>query len=93
VPEILKNLGLDVYALTDADTDEPRTFTTNSGYWVALAGHIHAGFGSPPFAALLAELDGRGLRKLSSKPAAFPPRSGAFSSTPGAANSRSTTSI
>jgi hypothetical protein len=69
VPDILKNLGLDVYALTDADTNEARTFTTYSGYWAALAEHIDTDFGGPPFDALLTELEGRGLRKLSSKPA------------------------
>lgn len=64
---------LDVYALTDADSDEARTFTTYSGYWLALADHIAEEHGSPPFDGLLIELESRGLRKLSSKPASCDP--------------------
>lgn len=67
---MLKSLGLDVYALTDSDTDEARTFTTYSGYWAALAEHVDTDFGNPSFDTLLEELDGRGLTRLASKPAA-----------------------
>lgn len=70
MPDILKSLGLDVYALTDADTDEARTFTTYAGYWVALVEHVEQEFGMFPYPELLAELERRGLTKLVSKQAA-----------------------
>jgi len=68
VPDILRSLGLDVYALTDADSDEARAFTTYLGYWVSLAEHITELYGDPPFEALFAGLRAGGLARLSSKP-------------------------
>lgn len=70
MPDILKSLGLDVYAFTDADTGEAKAFTTYLGYWVSLAEHIEQLYGDPPFAALYADLQSRGLAKLSGKPLA-----------------------
>jgi hypothetical protein len=70
VPDILKSLGLDVYALTDADTDEARTFTTYSGYWLALVEYIDHEFGLFPYPQLLVELERRGVQRLASKQAA-----------------------
>jgi hypothetical protein len=70
MPDILKSLGLDVYAFTDADTDEAHTFTTYSGYWSALMEHIEQEFGLFPYPNLLVELEARGLTKLASKRAA-----------------------
>jgi hypothetical protein len=60
--------GFDVFALTDADTDEARTFTTYSGYWLALVEHVEHQFGMFPYPKLLAELNARGLTSLASKP-------------------------
>jgi hypothetical protein len=71
VPDPLKSLSLDVYAITDADTDEARTFTTYSGYWIALAEHIHHEYGQFPYPGLLDQLGGRGLSKLASKHAPY----------------------
>lgn len=70
MPDILKSLGLDVYAFTDSDTDEAKAFTTYLGYWVSLAAQIEQLYGEPPFATLLGELENRGLAKLSGKPLA-----------------------
>jgi hypothetical protein len=70
MPDLLKSLGLDVYALTDSDTDEARTFTTYSGYWLALVEHVEKQFGMFPYPELLAELERRGVRALASKQAA-----------------------
>jgi hypothetical protein len=67
MPDVLESLGLDVYALTDADTDEARTFTTYSGYWLALVEHLEQEFGMFPYPELLAELERRGVIKLASK--------------------------
>jgi len=69
MPDLLKSLGLDVYALTDSDTDEAHTFTTYSGYWTALMEHVHEEFGMFPYPNLLSDLQARGLSKLASKPA------------------------
>jgi hypothetical protein len=70
MPDLLKSLGLDVYALTDSDTDEARTFTTYSGYWLALVEHVEREFGMFPYPDLLAELERRSLTNLASKQAA-----------------------
>ena len=51
MPDILKSLGLDVYAFTDSDTDEAHTFTTYSGYWLALMEHVEHEFGTFPYPA------------------------------------------
>lgn len=59
---------MDVYTLIDSDTDEARAFTTYRGYWMALAEHVESGYGDPPFAVLLAELEARGLRRLGGRP-------------------------
>ena len=68
--DLLKSLGIDVYALADSDTDDARTFTTYAGYWSALREHVQEEFGPYPYPRLLAELESRGLSRLSSKPAA-----------------------
>lgn len=52
--EILK--GLDVFALTDADTAEARAFTTYLGYWVSLAELVDQTYGDPPYPTLHAHL-------------------------------------
>src|SRR5881409_1299331 len=65
MPDLLKSLGLDVYALTDADTDEAKAFTTYLGYWVSLAEHIEQLYGDPPCDALNANLQASGLSRLS----------------------------
>ena len=70
MPDLLKSLGIDVYALTDSDTDEARTFTTYAGYRSALREHVQEEFGPNPYPRLLAELEARGLARLASKPAA-----------------------
>jgi hypothetical protein len=67
MPDLLKSLGLDVYALTDADTDEAHTFTTYAGYWAALAEHVREEYGQFPYPGLLEELEDRGLSRLASK--------------------------
>jgi hypothetical protein len=69
MPDILRSLGLDVYALTDADTDEAHTFTTYSGYWLALVEHVEQEFGVFPYPELLVDLERRGLSNLASKQA------------------------
>lgn len=69
MPALLKSLGLDVYALTDSGTEEARTFTTYSGYWLSLVEHVEQEFGMFPFPRLLAELERRGLTNLASKQA------------------------
>lgn len=61
--------GLDVFALTDADTDEAKGFTTYLGYWVALGNVIDDLYGNAPFAKLLDQMEALGLRKLTAKPA------------------------
>jgi hypothetical protein len=65
--------GLDVFALTDADTDEAKAFTTYLGYWVSLAEHVNLIYGDPPYAALHASLRDQGLGKLAGKPLAGDP--------------------
>jgi hypothetical protein len=69
MPDLLKSLGIDVFALTDSDTDEARTFTTYAGYWSALGQHIEEEYGAYPYPRLLLELESRGLSRLASKPA------------------------
>ena len=59
---------LDVFALTDSDSEEARTFTTYGGYWAALADHVEAEFGSIPFQSLFEALVDNGLTRLASKP-------------------------
>lgn len=70
MPDLLKSLGIDVYALTDSDSDDARTFTTYAGYWSSLRDHVQDAFGPYPYTRLLAELESRGLSRLASKPAA-----------------------
>jgi hypothetical protein len=70
VADILKSLGFDVFAFTDADSDEAKAFTTYLGYWVSLAEYVDELYGDPPFEKLHTDLQANGLARLASKPLA-----------------------